>query len=153
MAFGLHRYQTSGQDHFLTFSCCDRHPYFRNAASRDLFEQSLENARQKYHFNIFGYVVMPEHIHLLVSEPRDEPLSKAIQALKVSVSKQSIQRPFWLTRYHDFNILTGSKFREKLKYLHRNPIKRGLVEAAEDWPHSSYLTHLTEQQRTVQITF
>jgi putative transposase len=81
MPFGLKRYQTAGHDHFLTFSCYDRKPYLRSAAARDLFEQSLERTRRKYGFDIFAYVVMPEHVHLLVSEPPVEPLSKAIQAL------------------------------------------------------------------------
>jgi putative transposase len=108
--------------------------------------------RRKYGFDIFAYVVMPEHVHLLVSEPPVEPLSKAIQALKLSVSKQSVQRPFWHDRYHDFNVITRPKFVEKRRYAHRNPVKRGLVESPEDWRHSSYRTYLTDEQRVVHIT-
>jgi putative transposase len=148
----LKRYQSAGNFHFLTFSCDQRRPYFRTPGSRDLFERSLEQTRANYSFDIFGYVVMPEHIHLLVSEPTKAPLSRAIQALKVSVSKQSKQRPFWLVRYHDFNVITLGKHLEKLRYLHRNPVTRGLVETPEAWPHSSYLTYATRTQRTVHIT-
>jgi len=39
----------------------------------------------------------------------------------------------WQRRYYDFNVLPGGKFVEKLRYLHRNPVKRGLVERPEDW--------------------
>ncbi len=95
---------------------------------------------------------MPDHVHLLVSEPPIEPLSKAIQALKLSVSKQSPQRPFWQDRYYDFNVITRPSFLDKQKYIHRNPVRAGLVEKPEDWPHSSFATYLSQNQRTVFIT-
>src|SRR5580698_2231202 len=114
----LKRYQSGGDFHFLTFSCDQRRPYFNTPQSRDLFETSLEQTRKNYNLEIFGYVVMPEHIHLLISEPAQIKLSRAIQALKVSVAKQSAHRPFWLVRYHDFNVLTHRKHLEKLRYLH-----------------------------------
>jgi len=72
---------------------------------------------------------MPEHVHLLVSEPRRATLDRAIQALKTSVAKQSEQRPFWLARYYDFNVHSSAKKTEKLRYIHRNPVTRGLVTA------------------------
>ncbi len=152
MPLGLTRHQNEDHDHFITFSCYDRRPYLRTAVSRDLFEQSLERIRKRYRFDILAYVIMPEHVHLLVTEPETEPLSKALQALKLSVSKQSSQRPFWHDRYYDFNVFTDRKQIEKIKYIHRNPVTRGLVERPEDWPHSSYLTYLQREQRTVHIT-
>jgi REP element-mobilizing transposase RayT len=86
MPLGLKRYQHEGDDHFITFSCYRREPYFIPAASKDIFLDSLELARQRYNFEVLGYVVMPEHVHLLVSEPADHetPLSKALQSLKLS---------------------------------------------------------------------
>ena len=67
---------------------------------------------------------MPEHVHLLVSEPRQVVLAKALQALKLSVSVQSVQRPFWLTRYYDFNVFSEGKRSEKILYMHQNPVAR-----------------------------
>ena len=65
---------------------------------------------------------MPEHVHLFVSEPKIALLGKAIEALKLSISVQSEERPFWLTRYYDFNIFSEANFIEKLRYIHRNPV-------------------------------
>jgi hypothetical protein len=59
-------------------------------------------------------------------------LSKALQALKLSVSLQSVRRPFWQARYYDFNVFTHRKLVEKLRYMHRNPVKRGLAMKSED---------------------
>jgi putative transposase len=152
MPLGLVRHQTEGDDHFITFSCYDRRPYLDTLESRDLFERSLERTRRRYKFNVLAYVVMPEHVHLLVTEPESQPLSKALQSLKLSVSKLSPQRPFWHDRYYDFNVITHRKRIEKIKYIHRNPVTRGLVKRAEDWPHSSYFTYLHREQRAVHIT-
>jgi putative transposase len=81
---------------------------------------------------VIGYVVIPEHAHLLLSEPASVPLAKALQSLKSSVTKLSTQRPFWLSRYYDFNVFTETKRVEKLRYVHGNPVKRRLVEKPED---------------------
>jgi putative transposase len=147
----LKRYQQAGDFHFLTFSCHARQPYFNDAESRDLFERALEQTRRRYVFFVFGYVVMPEHIHLLVSEPKRGTLGKAIQALKTSISKQSKQSPFWLTRYYDFNVQGGDKRVEKLRYMHRNPVVRGLVTGPEEWRWSSFRHHLTGEAGVVEI--
>jgi len=117
----------------------------------NLFEASLEEMRRRYNFLIAGYVVMPEHVHLLVSEPRRGKLDRSIQALKISVSRQSIEHPFWLARYYDFNVRTEEKHTEKLKYMHRNPVKRGLVAKPEDWPWSSFRHYATGVEETVKI--
>jgi putative transposase len=95
MTQGLKRYQFSGDLHFVTFSCYQRRPYLASCAARNLFEETLEQVRQRYGFSVIGYVVMPEHVHLLVSEPANFPLAKALLALKLSISKRSRQRPFW----------------------------------------------------------
>ena len=104
MPKGLVRYQQCGSFHFISFTCYHRFEHLGTAAARELFERSLETMRIRYDFVDCGYVVMPEHAHLLVSEPKKVLLSKAIQALKLSVSVQSRERPFWQPRYYDFNV-------------------------------------------------
>jgi putative transposase len=107
--------------------------------------------RIRYDFVVCGYVVMPEHVHLLVSEPKQAILSKAIQALKLSVSVQRQERPFWQPRYYDFNVHNELKRVEKLRYMHRNPVKRGLVKKPEGWAWSSFRHYATGAIGTVEI--
>ena len=87
-----------------------------------MFEQALEQARVKYGFSVYGYVVMPEHVHLLVSEPERYVLATAIKAIKQSVARRQVKtgEHFWQGRYYDFNVGTPQKRAEKLKYIHRN---------------------------------
>ena len=102
MPSGLTRFQREGDDHFITFSCYRREPYLATAASKDIFLDSLELTRKRHKFEVLGYVVMPEHVHLLLSEPLDHevPRSKVLQSLKLSVSKRLTPKPFWQTRYY-----------------------------------------------------
>ncbi len=117
------------------------------------FEDALERTRRQYGFWVSGYVVMPEHVHLLVSEPERSTLAVALQALKQSVARRLIAgRPhFWQTRYYDFNVSTAKKRIEKLRYMHRNPVKRGLAEKPEDWDWSSFRHYATGMEGAVEI--
>jgi len=151
MPTGLIRYQNTGNTHFITFSCYRRQAYLNTPAARSLFERSLETIRQRYDLLVRGYVIMPEHVHLLLSEPRNVLLAKALQALKLSVSVQSTQRPFWQARYYDFNVFTNRKFDEKLVYMHRNPVKRSLTAKPEDWPWSSFLHYADGIRGIIEI--
>jgi putative transposase len=98
---------------------------------------------------------MPEHVHLLVSEPERENLSTVIKALKQSVARRvkrqwrrrsaqqglfsdSIPERFWQARFYDFNVWTAKKRIEKLRYIHRNPVTRALVQSPEQWRWSSF---------------
>ena len=160
MPHHLKRYQEAREGHFITFSCFHRRGLLRTVRAREVFLRVLEQTRRRFEFVVMGYVVMPEHVHLLVSEPERGRLSAALQVLKQISSRRlrgtggrrspaqqllfPRQEPathFWQRRYYDFNVRTAKKRIEKLKYMHRNPVKRGLVEKPEDWRWSSYRSY------------
>jgi putative transposase len=154
MPWGLKRFQQARCLHFVTFSCHHRDPLLANSHARDVFEQTLERARRWYGFFVSGYVVMPEHVHLLISEPERASLSLALQMLKQITAHQLRPpegSPFWQPRYYDFNVWSEDKRIEKLRYIHRNPVKRGLVERPEDWPWSSFRHYAAGVEGTVEI--
>jgi putative transposase len=152
MPWGLKRYQNTGTLHFVTFSCYRRRPLLPNHGAAELFERALEQARLKYGFLVIAYVVMPEHVHLLVSEPERDTLATAIKAIKQSVARKQGGGRFWQERYYDFNVRTTEKRVEKVKYIHLNPVKRGLVDRRQDWPWSSYQHYATGEVGAVEIT-
>lgn len=78
MTEGLKRYYGEAHLHFITSSCFQRRAYL-DAPSRDLFLVILEEARQKFKFVVVGYVVMPEHFHLLISEPEISDLRSVVR--------------------------------------------------------------------------
>jgi len=156
MPWGLTRFHQSGQSHFVTFCCYHRRRLLDTDESCRIFESALERVRRSYRLYVYGYVVMPEHVHLLLSEPncptqakvglewatrpQQYTLADALKSLKQGVSRRLLGNAehFWQKRYYDFNIRNYPQFVEKLRYIHRNPVKRGLCELPEDWEWSSF---------------
>lgn len=157
MPSGLKRFYGAGDLHFLTFSCYHRRPYLVTPQAKYTFLSVLEQARKHHRFSIIGYVLMPEHVHLLVSEPEAMTPSQVVQVIKQNSSRKlksamTIERePFWLTRFYDFNVRTEQKLVEKLRYMHRNPVTRGLVELPEHWEWSSFRHYLSGESTIVEI--
>jgi putative transposase len=87
MRRNLERYYGAGDLHFITCSCYRRQPWLGTARRRDLFLTVLEQVRRRYQFVVVGYVVMPEHIHLLISEPQWKTPSTVMQALKIGFAR------------------------------------------------------------------
>ncbi len=148
----LERRFGQGHFHFITFSCNRRRPFLRAPEARGHFVRILDEVRARYQFRLIGYVVMPEHVHLLISEPRKGDPSKAIQVLKQRVSASVLSRErnrkdteghFWYRRFYDFNVYSRTKISEKLNYMHMNPMNRNLVVHPRDWPWSSW-SHYAE---------
>jgi putative transposase len=177
MAEALQRFYGGRDLHFLTFSCYHRQPLLASPSRADLFLDVLERVRRRHRLVVLGYVIMPEHVHLLVTEPQRATLSTALQALKLGLvrtlegsgvprSRKTgetwgtprsssetavIPHRFWLPRFYDFNVWTERKRIEKLRYIHRNPVKRGLVTAPEEWPWSSFRWYLSGEVGPVKI--
>jgi len=153
MPWGLRRYQQTGDVHFITFSCYRRLPLL-GSEPRDTFVVTLERVRRWYGFYLIGFVVMPEHVHLLLSEPERGKLAVVLQMLKQIVScklSDHATNPFWQPRYYDFNVWREQKLTEKLDYIHSNPVQRGLVTRPEDWRWSSARHYATGEECGVAI--
>jgi putative transposase len=182
MPKGLRRFHASGHRHFITCSCSRRQPYLGSARRRNLFLKILEEVRLQFDFVVWGYVVihpttrkprvagapvMPEHFHLLISEPSQRNVALVMQVLKQRVSRRCrrkkksgnqmtlwatpLVRAFWQRRYYDFNVFRERKHVEKLRYMHRNPVKRGLVASPEQWRWSSFRHYWLGEKGPVKI--
>ena len=169
MPWGLTRFHQSGQSHFVTFCCYHRRRLLDTDESCRIFESALERVRRSYRLYVYGYVVMPEHVHLLLSEPicptqakiglewatrpQQYTLADALKSLKQGVSRRLLGNAehFWQKRYYDFNIRNYPQFVEKLRYIHRNPVKRGLCELPEDWEWSSFQHYSSGCEGRVEI--
>ena len=148
----LRRAYGTGYLHFITTSCYQRLPLLGSPAPRDLFLRVLEETRRRYGFIVVGYVVMPEHVHLLIGEPEKGTFSTVMQVLKQRFAREFLrclpdsasadlavkEGHVWQRRFYDFVVWNPQKRVEKLRYMHRNPVKRGLVAEPGQWKWSSY---------------
>jgi len=164
----LHRYYGTHELHFITSSCYRRQPELGSAWRRDLFVKILEETRRKYRFLVHGYVVMPEHFHLLITEPEVGNPSMVMKVIKERFSRrvnrrrkqvavepgglwERVRQPVWQRRFYDFNVWSARKQVEKLRYMHRNPVKRGLVEGPEQWKWSSFRAYRYGETGPVRV--
>jgi putative transposase len=126
MPKGLRRRYGLRHLHFISCSCYRRLPLLASARAKNLFVKILGEVRDRHGFALAGYVVMPNHIHLLIGEPAKGTPSTVMQVLKQRVSgrlrrkarqmlsSQQLQLPFrdahgflpqfWQPRFYDFNV-------------------------------------------------
>ncbi len=166
----LRRYYGHNDLHFITFSCYRRQPFLGTVRARHCFLKALDAVRSRHKFLLIGYVVMPEHVHLLVSEPKNGNPSKVLQVLKQKVSRAlrgtrkapvaQLRLPFpfgvaasafWQRRFYDFNVWSTKKLKEKLDYIHRNPVQRRLVVHPKDWAWSSWSHYAKREHGLIRI--
>jgi putative transposase len=154
----LRRIEAPGQARFLTFSCYHRLPLLDNEKIKSLFAHALAALREEGRFDLYGWVVMPEHVHLLVFPHLPaHPISSTLRQLKRSIAQAVLNRwsqldapilsritdahqtrRFWQTGGgYDRNIISQEELLEKLNYIHENPVKRGLAASAADYLWSS----------------
>jgi len=163
------RYYGNDDLRFIHCSCYHRQPWLGTVKRRDLFLRVLEEVRERYRFVVVGYVVMPDHIHLLISEPERGDPSRVMQAVKQGFVRRVLKtlrrrrssaqqelfavgaEHVWQRRFYDFNVRTARKRSEKLRHMHRNPVKRGLVQEPEQWKWSSYRSYAFGEAGTVGI--
>jgi len=153
MPSGLHRFQDAGSLHFITFSCFHRLPLLLNSGSKDTVEAVLETTRARYSLQLYAYVLMPEHVHLLLNEPPQMPLAQFVKSLKQMTSRKLKNglSAFWQDRYYDRNIYDNHSASEVIDYIHFNPVKRGLILNPEDWQWSSFRHYATGLKGAVEI--
>ncbi|HXS77413.1 MAG TPA: transposase [Terracidiphilus sp.] len=153
MPRGLRRFQQAESLHFITFSCFHRLPFLEGPRSKDILEGILEQVRARHEARIYAYVLMPEHVHLLINEPPSTVLAQILKALKQTSSRQlkGDHERFWQDRYFDRNIRGEAARSEVIRYIHRNPVKRGLVASPREYRWSSFNHYATGVRSIVEI--
>jgi len=145
MPLGLKRFQRAEALRFITFSCFQRLPFLQAAEPKETFEAILELTRARHQARVYAYVLMPEHVHLLINEPPHILLAQFLKALEQIASRRlkGDRQHFWQERYFDANIRGEAARSEVIRYIHRNPVKRGLVASPGQYRWSSFNQYAT----------
>ena len=153
----MRRRDIPGSVRYITFSCYGRMPLLNHPEIRELFIDALGRARRTFAFELFAWVVMPEHAHLLLRPKPGDALAPALAFMKTSTSQRILNRwkrlrapilhrlvragggfHYWLPGGgFDRNVRDEPEFCETVRYIHRNPVERGLVAAPDGWRWSS----------------
>jgi len=164
-----------GQAHYLTFSCFHNQLFLNKDRTRKWFIDALRNARDKHGFELWAWVIMQEHVHLLLLPRNGVKVNKILTSVKLSVGKTASNwitenAPDFLpkmidvqpngkkaTRFwqrgggYDRNICSVEEVYEKINYIHKNPVRRGLVSHSEDWYWSSCRAYEYNEQEPISI--
>ena len=127
---------------FVTAVCYQRAPIFRDPRYAELLLLILKHYRKQRRFLLHAFVLMPDHIHLILTPAADISLEKLMQLLKGGFSfrvgqELSKRKVLWQRSFTHERILTADSFRGFLRYTHQNPVEKRLCARAEDWPYSS----------------
>jgi putative transposase len=156
------RWNESGDAHELTFSCFRGLPLLGKDQTRRWMVDAIRRARQRYAFDLWAYVIMPEHVHLIIRPRRTHyDISRILFALKWPVARWALawlrrNAPAWIAKLTDLqpsgktavrfwergggfdrNIFKEKTLAAMIEYVHANPVRRGLVAEPRDWMWSS----------------
>jgi len=140
----LRRFTEGEYCYFVTSGTQDWRPLFRDKRICQILVKNLRFYRDRMKFLLHGYVVMPDHVHLLVTPRQPPTISDIMRNLKSFTGKEvrealGVRGPIWRRRFYDRVIRTEEQFRVALGYIHLNPVRAGLVQSARDYEFSSYL--------------
>ncbi len=149
----LRHFDTLGTARFVTFTCYHRYRYLTTTSAREVLIQGLVHLRTLRKVRILGWVLMPEHVHLVLLPPGGLRLGDAIGRFKSWTARQILnarefkaavqyrndgKRALWERRCYDHNCRTPEAVLQKIEYCHMNPVRRGLVDHPSEWSWSSY---------------
>jgi putative transposase len=156
------RYDEPGNAHYLTFSCFHNQPFLKSERTCRWLAEAINAARKKYPFDLWVYVFMPNHVHLLVFPHEETKVSDILSGIKKPVGKlaghfirenapefipqMSDRQPdgtiilrFWQQGGgYDRNMYSVQELHEKIRYIHNNPVRQELVLGPKNWVWSSY---------------
>ncbi len=143
----LKHFDDLGTARFLTFSTYQNQKLLLDHTACELLIKNLNSARTKHRFKLWGYVIMPEHVHIVMMPPDNMKLGLVIREIKSKMAREYFavigtsvigSRTFWKRRCYDHNCRSRDTVLEKIEYCHRNPVRRGLVQAPNAYKWSSY---------------
>jgi REP element-mobilizing transposase RayT len=173
---GLPRFHIEGHIYYITTVVYNRLPIFKRPSFIIPLMDSLNFYRYKQTFKLLGYVVMPDHVHLMIWPFGNSSVSDIMRDYKKFTSARLIRQAevegmsdwltafqqageetrrsenkVWQDSYWDENVYTERFLRQKLNYVHRNPVRAGLVERPIDYRYSSYRNYELGEEWLIEI--
>ena len=157
-----------GEFHFVTFSTYQRRQFLAPERARSIVLEVLRTCLETHAAYCYGFVVMPNHVHAILSVAHEATITSFLHAWK-KTSSYRIKRfyaqeltkyhelcpencPIWQAKFYDFNLESDKKFLEKLEYMYANPVAAGLALTILDWTWSSARFHELGEDVGVKIT-
>jgi putative transposase len=163
-----------GAAYFVTSTVVDFVVVFDQKVYFDIILENLDFYRNKYKFKLYAFVIMPEHIHLIIHPSRESQIKEIMRDFKSYTSRKltsqlqkdgifgilnqlkrfaspKIAHPFWTEGNRPIGIYSEKILRSKINYIHANPLRRGLVKNLDDYPYSSFRNYYLNDESLIRI--
>jgi len=163
-----------GAAYFVTPTIVDFVVVFDQKLYIDIILENLDFYRNKYGFKLYAFVIMPEHLHLIIPPLGESKIKEIMRDFKSYTSKKltsqlkedgrfeilnrlkkfatrKIEHPFWTEGNRPLGIYTEKILRSKIDYIHANPLRRGLVKDLKDYPYSSFRNYYLNDESLIKI--
>ena len=179
----LKRIYLPGEVYFITTKTFKNQKIFDNSLICELLIKVLVDCRLKYKFKLYGYVIIPDHVHLLIMPAEKMNISEAIHRIKGNFAYQylitrnhkgsatrwgenvdsnrvadplwvgGLINPIWQKSFYDHIIRNDLDFEEKLNYIHGNPVKHNITDSLDNYPWSSYQNYYLNKNDLIKIDY
>lgn len=127
----------------VTCRCNNKNFYFKDSFTFELYKATLERSMKRLQFQVFAYVIMSNHVHLILQPSEAHPLNEVMHHINLTFAKKYNHfrgrcGHLWMNRYGASTITTPEYLIATMRYVMRNPIRAGIVTDLNDWPWSSY---------------
>lgn len=136
------RFHSAGYPSLITTNVARRERLFASTRAAGMFVDVLREVQRETGFSLLAFVVMPEHVHLVIEPSASHRLGQIVQLVKGRFSRRynagtGGSGPLWQSRYHERSLRSEDELREAIEYVHGNPVVAGLVAEASDYTWSS----------------
>jgi putative transposase len=128
--------------YFVTTDTWQKHPLFISVALANIVVEQILSCRERRFYKLHAFVVMPDHLHVLLTPGDATTVEKAMQMIKGgSAHRMGLERPnkfpIWHAGFHDRWMRNAEEYRSSMRYIEQNPVEAKLVERSEDYVFSS----------------
>ena len=147
-----------GYAYFITTNVKNNIPIFKDDSCCQLLINDLDYYRKELEFILYGYVIMPTHLHLIIHPSEKTSIALVMKKIKghssYPINKYLNQKgSLWQEDYFEHIIRNKLDFKEKVDYIHKNPVKAGLVENMKEYKYSSYRNYYFGDESIIRIDF
>jgi putative transposase len=149
---GLKRYVEPNTAYFVTSVTRGRNPIFNDRLAAELLLNIILYNKFACHYRIYGFIIMPDHFHMIIQPYKDDDLSTVIRKIKGNFSRfynihTEKSDSIWQKSFYDRGIRNYQELLKTLEYMHNNPVRAGLLTNRTDYEFSSSAYYECENQR------
>ncbi|KPU26426.1 hypothetical protein TR13x_10125 [Caloranaerobacter sp. TR13] len=148
----MKRYYEDNMCYFITTVTHNRKEIFNDKIACELFIVVVTYLKYIYDFNVYGFVIMPDHVHIIIHPCANKNISEIMKRIKGNFSRMynkiyDNHGQIWQRKFYDNAIRNPNQIIKTIEYIHNNPIRSNLVNRVDEYVYSSYMYYYGEDKK------